>query len=63
MIDYFHVTEIINVYTFFEMMATEVVSDISEAEIVVTDKNVECDENVQIIREYNIEKILALMNQ
>ena len=62
MIDYFHVTEIINVYTFFEMMATEVVSDISEAEIVVTDKNVECDENVQIIREYDIEKILALMN-
>ena len=61
--DYFHVTEIINVYTFFEMMASEVVSDISEAEIVVTDKNVECAENIQVIREYDIDKMLALMNQ
>ena len=29
------------------LMATEIVSDISEAEVVVTNKNVECGENVQ----------------
>lgn len=61
--DYFHLTDIINVHSFFEMMATEVVSDISEAEVVVTDKTVECPEGVQVIREYDIEKMIALMNQ
>lgn len=61
--DYFHLADIINVYSFFEMMATEVVSDISEAEVVVTDKSVECPEGVQVIREYDIEKMIALMNK
>lgn len=61
--DYFHVTDIINVYTFFEMMATELVTDISEAEVVVTDKAVECGENVQIIREYDTDKMIAIMNK
>lgn len=61
--DYFHVTDIINVYTFFEMMATEMVTDISEAEVVVTDKAVECGENVQVIREYDTDKMIAIMNK
>lgn len=61
--DYFHVTDIINVYTFFEMMATELVTDISEADVVVTDKNVECGEDVQVIREYDIDKMIAIMNK
>ena len=61
--DYFHVTDIINVYTFFEMMATELVTDISEAEVVVTDKAVECGENVQVIREYDTDKMIAIMNK
>jgi len=63
LIDYFHVTDVVNVYSFFEMMATEVVSDIEEAEIVVTDKSVTCAEEVQVIREYDIEKMIALMNR
>lgn len=62
LIDYFHVTDTINMHSFFEMMATEVVDDISAADVVVTDKNTECAENVEIIREYDIEKITALMN-
>lgn len=61
--DYFHVTDIINVYSFFEMMAAEVVSDISEAEVVFTDKEVEAAEGVQVIREYDVEKMIALMNK
>ncbi len=61
--DYFHVTDIINVYTFFEMMASEVVSDISEAEIIVTNKTVECAEGVEVIREYDVDKMIALMNK
>ncbi len=63
LIDYFHVTDIINVASFFEMMATEVVTDISEAEVVVTDKEVECAEDVTVIREYDVEKLMKLMNQ
>ncbi|MBO4910147.1 MAG: hypothetical protein J5476_12795 [Lachnospiraceae bacterium] len=61
--DYFHVTDIINVHSFFEMMATEVVSDISEAEVVVTNKEVECPDGVQVIREYDIEKMIYYMNK
>ena len=62
LIDYFHVTDTINMHSLFEMMATEVVDDISAADVVVTDKNTECAENVEVIREYDIEKIMALMN-
>ena len=60
--DYFGLTDIINVYTFFEMMASEVVTDISDAEIIVTDKNVEALDGQQLIREYDVEKIMAYMN-
>lgn len=61
-LDYFGITNIINVYSFFEMMAEEVVSDITEAEIIVTNKNVECAEGQTVVREYDIEKMMAYMN-
>ena len=44
------------------MMAEEVVDDISEAEVIVTDKNVECPENAEVIREYDLKRMIALMN-
>ena len=37
--------------------------DQSLYEVVVTDKSVECPEGVQVIREYDIEKMIALMNK
>ncbi|MCR5733659.1 MAG: hypothetical protein K6G22_03535, partial [Lachnospiraceae bacterium] len=43
LLDYFAVTDVINVYSFFEMMATELTDDISEAEIIVTDKDTEAE--------------------
>ena len=64
--DYFRVTDVINVRSFFEMMATEVVDDISEADVIVTDKSiegVELAENAEVIREYDFEKMIALMNK
>ncbi len=67
--EYFHVTEVINVYTFFEMMATEVVDNMLDADIVVTNKDVHFDENdeaakkIEVIREYDFEKMIKLMNQ
>ena len=63
LIDYFHVTEVINMHSFFELMAAEIVDDISAADVVVTDKNVECAEGVEVIREYDIEKMTALINK
>ena len=61
--DYFHVTDVINVYSFFEMMAAELVEKPEEAEVVVTNKKVVCTEGAEVIREYDVEKMIALMNQ
>ena len=59
--DYFRLTDIINVYSLFEMMAAELVNDPEDAEVIVTDKDVKCGENVQVIREYDVEKMTALL--
>jgi len=45
------------------MMATEEVSNISEAEVVVTDKTVDVPENVKVIREYDFDTMIGLMNR
>ena len=60
--DYFSVTDTINMYSFFEMMASELVSDPAEADIIVTDKD-GFPGSDRLIREYDFEKILALMNK
>lgn len=59
---YFDVTSVINMYTFFEMMATEQVDDPSEADIVVSDNIVDHAERTEVIRSYDFDKVLALMN-
>jgi hypothetical protein len=59
--DYFHVTKVMNVYDFFRMMAAEIVFDPAKAEVVVTNKTVEVPEGVEVIREYDFEKIMALV--
>lgn len=59
---YFGITSVINMYTFFEMMATELVADPSEAEIIVSDSVAANDEKTEVIRNYDFDKILALMN-
>ena len=60
--DYFHVTDAMSVYDFFRMMATERVFDPAKADVVVTNKTVEVPEGVEVIREYDFEKMIALMN-
>ncbi len=59
---YFDVTLTINMYSFFEMMATELVDDPSEAEIIVSDNTADHMENAEVIRSCDFDKILALMN-
>ena len=57
----FRLTEIMNVQDFFAMMAEEIVEDPMEAEIVVTDHEVACADGAEIVREYDFEKMKALM--
>ena len=60
--DYFNLTDIINQYTFFEMMAEEVVQSPDEAEVIITDKSGPYPEGAEVIREYDFERVIALMN-
>ncbi len=70
LVDYFHVTDIINVYTFFEMMASQMVEDPDEAEVIVSDVYVprkadapdQAAKAPEIIRSNDFERLIALMN-
>lgn len=57
--DYFYITSYMNVYKLFEMMATRLVDDPSEADIVISDKEYELPENVSQIHSYDITKIMS----
>ncbi|MBO7659196.1 MAG: TerD family protein [Clostridia bacterium] len=59
----FAATDVINMYTFFEMAATEVVSDPKEADVAVTDRQVELKDGAAQIRSCDFDKILAVMNR
>lgn len=60
---YFDMTKIINVYDFFAMMASELVEDPKDAEIAVTDEEIEPGESTELIRSYDMEKMIAFLNQ
>ncbi len=59
---YFITTDIINLYTFIEMMARELVTDPAEADLVVSDETLTLPEGVEQIHSYDVDKMLALMN-
>ena len=59
--EYFCLTEIMNMYDFFSMMAEKIVEDPMKADVVVTDCEIECADEIEIIREYDFEKIRALI--
>ena len=60
---YFEMTKIFNVYDFFTLMAGEVVDAPKDAEIAVTDEEIETGESTVIIRSYDTEKIIAYLNK
>lgn len=62
LLDYFNFCDVINMEKFFSMLATEVVTNIGEADVIVSDKNIEVKENVETIRSWDTDKILALLN-
>ena len=59
--EYFHLIEVMNMYDFFSMMAERIVEDPMEADVIVTDYERECDDDIEVIREYDFEKIKVLM--
>ena len=59
---YFNVTDIMNFYEFFSMLASEVTDDISQADIIVSDFNVNAAECVEVIRSCDFERMISLMN-
>ncbi len=59
--EYFHLIEVMNMYDFFSMMAEKIVEDPMEADVIVTDYERECDDDIEVIREYDFEKIKVLM--
>lgn len=61
LLDYFHITDIMNVHDFFSMMASEIVENPMEADVVVTDHETICADGAEIIREYDFERIKVLM--
>jgi len=77
LLDAFKITEVMNMDKFFRLLATEVVDDPREADVIVTDKDnirvesedgrinnnaIVVDSSKMIIREYDFEKMMALMN-
>lgn len=60
---YLKITKTFNYYNFFKMMAAKVVKDPSEADVVVTDEEVDCKEDAVLIHSYDFDKVMALLNK
>ena len=60
---YFETTKIMNVYDFFALMASELTGDPNDADIAVTDEEIEPGESTEIIRSYDTEKMIAFLNR
>lgn len=60
--DYMNVTESVNVYTFFEMLATKIVDLPNDADVVVSDEEFDKREDQIQIRSNDFEKMLKIMN-
>lgn len=61
LLDYFDVTSIINVYSFFTLLAGEITDNPSEADIVVSDREIQLKPGATQIRSFDTEKIMAIM--
>ena len=63
LLEYFSVTDIVNVKSFFEMAASEIVDDPKQADVVVSDSVSESEikEGASLIHSYDFEKMTAIM--
>ena len=60
---YFKITKIFNVFDFFSLMASEIVDDPKDAEIAISDEEIEAGESTEVIRSYDTERMIALLNR
>ena len=61
LIDYFKTVDIMSVADLFEMLATEVVSDPAEADVILSDGEVSAKDGATVIRSCDTEKIKAIL--
>ena len=59
---YFSYTSVMNMYMFFEMMASELVNDPADADVIVSDKTLEHSADADVIHSWDFDKVLAYMN-
>ena len=59
--DYFRMTDIMNMDSFFRLMATEVVDSPEKADVVVANSEITVPEGTEVIREFDFEKLLKLL--
>lgn len=62
LIPYFNTTSVLNIGTLYEMMATEIVSNPADADIIVSDEDLKIEKEVEFVRSYDFEKISAMLN-
>lgn len=62
LLDYMTICETFNVKKIFTLMATQVVDDPKDADVIVTDKNISPTEQQTIIRSYDTDKMLNILN-
>lgn len=60
--DYFEIANTINYYEFFKMLATNVVSSPSEANLIVSDKSYDLKPGQEQIKSYDVSKVMAYLN-
>ncbi|MBR3058316.1 MAG: hypothetical protein IKG93_10170 [Clostridiales bacterium] len=63
LLNQFKVTDTLNLKVLFEMLAEEIVENMEEADVVVTNRSVTVPDHVEVIREYDFERILALLEK
>ena len=61
-IDYFNITNVMNVGKLFEMLATEVVNSEKDADVIVAENDITINKNAQLIKVADFEKIMALIS-
>ena len=59
---YLEATSVINLYDFARMLATEVVDDPMQADVVFSDKDKPMREGAELIRSIDVERIVELLN-
>lgn len=63
LVKYINMTKYLNLHNFFSMLATKVVKDPSEADVIVSDKKIKIAHKAKVITSNDTEKIMALLNK